>query len=293
MDRAYFIAQHADAALSHADRVAKFGEHRIIVANPSLSKEQVTRLKEVRLVDGSWKGRNPLVLAYENCLDWSAHLYADGSEYWRLKHHMAPDLLPVSFYSTPDDVDVPGYILTQDVAENLVQFHAGYTMQAGFDGLYLDRCNRRLPDWVLEQLKDGIGSRKANAAQLNYVEGRAAFTSALRATFPDDLLMANTSGDLLDRNLDGLTLEDVGARLDPAWAIGMCMKQLQNARVPELACVIWWIEKKSSMQQAVVEHNARLLTGLVLAGDMGGVPGAIDVPGTEEETETTEEAETE
>jgi len=157
--------------------------------------------------------------------------------------------------STDDPASgIPYYVIQEQSADILVQFHRDVTMARGFDGLYLDNCTAAVPPYRLSELfamtpradVDGDGEPDtADAITQLYATWRPYYTQRLREELGENvILLANAGGRLGDAVLNGITLEGVGDRFQVVDAKNWYDEQRMVGRLPFLG--VAWVTTPAS-----------------------------------------------
>ncbi len=249
VQRAYFMLQRA--TVYSEEWPDRFLDHRIFVCNPALAPQTVAKIREDL--------PGVLCLAYTNAQDAFIGMYPDDAYYLALTAAFDSSLCirdlvtgnVVRIYqSDPEDPStaVPTFILRQESADVLVDFHRDVTMDAAWDGFYIDMCTAVFPDYRIRRLSnitdsydiDGDGSPDSEVdIQTQYATWRPYFTARLRETLGEEMIvLGNSGGALDDPSLNGITLEGVGIRFTPAEARAALASQRAVGQDPFQA-VLW------------------------------------------------------
>jgi hypothetical protein len=217
--------------LRAADWPGRFAGTDVFVANASMSSDDLAVLRasfpEARL------------LAYTSAQDVPIGLFPANPYFQELDAAFDSSLCirnlatgnVVRIYGAVEgdpSAGLPAWVPREESIEALVGFHRDVTMSRDWDGLYVDQCNAAYPNWRIDVLLDVAPSFDFNGDGLGDLPGRLrteyalwrpVLTQRLREELGDDVvLVANSGGALEDAALNGITLEGVGSRFEPAVA---------------------------------------------------------------------------
>jgi hypothetical protein len=247
LTRAFFILQHAD--LSSPQWPAAFQEYCIFVCNPSLRAEHLDVVRRDM--------QDSILLAYMNVQDISIGIYPNDTYYQALTAAFDESLCIrdlatgelFSFYRDTSGASVPAFIVQQQSADILVEFHRTVTMATDWDGIYIDLCTREFPRYrqvaLLDRAPsfdfDGDGAADSLQELLDaYRVGRTYFTTRMRETFGASfVLVGNSGGALDDPALNGITLEGVGDRAMTVEQARSHLLSQQEVCVEPFTAVLW------------------------------------------------------
>jgi hypothetical protein len=249
----------------------------VFVCTPTLDDEILTRVREAfpgALCLATASAQDAKIGIFDENPYWSALTAAFDStlcirnlDTGNVVRIYSPDL------SNPDAVSVPTFVLRQESADALVAFHRDVTMQASWDGLYIDMCTASFPlhrKRRLEEISpnydiddDGSADTREDIDR-NYDQWRPYYTARLRDVVGEHrVIIGNSAGALIDPSLNGITLEKVGERVTLAQARDYFTSHAAATSYPPLS--VAWIF--STLHQ---EASARIAAELdyVLAGDV-------------------------
>jgi hypothetical protein len=252
VDRAYFLLQGSD--LRSPDWPDAWADYDLFVCNPSLPAADVALIRED--VPGA------TVLAYTNVADIRWDPEADNPYYQALTavfeesyllHDTATgEIVRIQGYDGTPGSGLPMWVVRPPSADVLADFHRDVTMQAGWDGLYVDQCTPTVPPWrqdaILAQTTqfdydgDGVSDRMVDLVAA-FEAGRPYFTARLRDLLGDEVvLVGNAGGGVADGSLNGITLEGAGERFTEAEARAILLDARAVAHAPWKAAV-WVVEE--------------------------------------------------
>ena len=163
----------------------------LVVCNPAMTAERLGSIRDA--------ADHPLTcLAYFNCADGPRPHWQSG--YWGTLREILP--AGPAVYE-----DAPSYLLTVDIVRKLMPIFERLIERVGFEGIYLDQCWGVVPDRY-----DSAWNRIHG--RCDFLEARLFLTAALRARYPNLVLLANSGGYLVDPSVNGISLENPVATSD-------------------------------------------------------------------------------
>jgi len=281
-ERALFLLQ--SETLRRADWPEAFSNYQLFVCNPGMTAEDLVIVR--RDIPGA------LCLAYTSAQDVPLDLYT-GNPYYDALAAMFPEEYCITDLNTDEIVRIYGYgtpyatpcfIMHQQTADALVEFHRVVTMAVPWDGFYIDQCNKVFPNHrklTLQSITDRFdidnNDIKDSIALLDtrYAQWRPYFTAKMRATFPGKRIIANSGGQLDDPALNGITLEGVGDRFTVNQARGYVLSQKAVSAPPFLG-ILWKTTDQS--EQGTLLLSDELVGVYYGVIDLGDEPGQLRKP---------------
>jgi hypothetical protein len=254
--RAYHILQHGD--LTDPTWPGEFRNYRVFMCNPSFEARHIDQIHA--------DIPRSLCFAAVSAQDAALGLFPDNP-YWEAFEAAFDTSLCIRNLATgnvvrlygydPDNPDAeayPAFVMRRRSADALAAFHRDVTMQAGWDGLYIDMFTARWQPWkkaLLESVApsydiddDGLADNRTKIDQL-YTTWLPYFTQRLRNMLGRDvILIGNTDGLVNNRQLNGISLENVGPRHSINAARWYIMSQLVMSDRP-LFSIVWAIREES------------------------------------------------
>jgi hypothetical protein len=184
------------------------------------------------------------------------------------------EIVRIYGHGTPNAT--PSFIVHQQTADALVEFHRVVTMAVPWDGFYIDQCNKAFPNHrkmtllsITDRFDIDNNNIKDSMALLDtrYAQWRPYFTAKMRATFPNKRILANSGGQLDDPALNGITLEGVGDRFTVSQARTYVLSQKAVSTQPFLGILWKTTEESEQGTQLLSDELLGVYYGVIDLGD--------------------------
>jgi len=198
--------EHAESPVWLAEQAWKYGI--AIINSSTVTAAMVAAVKKALAPP-------QLVLVAENTLDGMAMVH-NGVQDIRRRPIVEQGLVPGWITgTTAGGIDIPGYVLRPPMAEPLADVDILRVKELLANGLYVDQCFPRYPNWVRAQILAAKGGDAAAAqfvseAAEDFTEARMLFSRRIRtAGLSTWTLIVNCHNRNYDPSPTGISLESV------------------------------------------------------------------------------------
>jgi len=205
--RAYFVVQESD--FKPPILPLRFAKYSTLIVNPAIGE---TRFRQLH---AALPGHR--LLAYINAMDvpfWrngqpAASQYVRDMEalwpdWWNLH---APDGSHIKIFTTPAPLN--HYIATFSTDRFWATWAALHFKPLLYDGVYIDNHFQATPVWIIRKYAEaGFSTSDALQRAYEYERANGGISAAIRAEWPDAIVVSNCGTGRVDEAVNGISLED-------------------------------------------------------------------------------------